>query len=121
MTSKIQQLLDTFMDYNMDEQQKRLEIVDKIHDIAKDESQRNKKGQPPEASNSNQQETPTTIQRIPETWKGLWQNELSKEKHIEKTEITQIVTQESEDRASQNGFMKLQEAETSSKKKYSML
>jgi len=32
-------------------------------------------------------------------------------------EITQIVSQESEDRDSQNGFIKLQEAETSSKKK----
>jgi len=57
------------------------------------------------------------IQRIPETWKGLWQNELSKEKRMENTEITQIVSQESKDRTSQNGFIKLQEAETSSKNK----
>jgi len=38
MTSKIQQLLHTFMDYNMEEQQKCLEIVDKINNIVKDES-----------------------------------------------------------------------------------
>jgi len=67
MTSKIQQLLGTCMDYNVEEQQKCLAIVNKIHDIVKDESQRNKKDQQPEASNSNQQQTPTTIQRIPET------------------------------------------------------
>jgi len=57
MTSQIQQLLDTFMDYNMEEQQKCLAIVDKIHDIVKDESKGNKKDQQAEASNSNQQET----------------------------------------------------------------
>jgi len=100
MTSKIPQLLDTFMDYNMEEQQKCLEIVEKIHDIVKDESQRNRKDQQTEASNNNRQETPTTIKRIPRTRKGLWQNELSKEKRMENTEITQIVSQESEDQAS---------------------
>jgi len=49
MTSKIQQLLGTCMDYNVEEQQKCLAIVNKIHDIVKDESQRNKKDQQPEA------------------------------------------------------------------------
>jgi len=89
MTSKIQQLLDTFRDYNMEEQQKCLEIVDKIHDIVTDESQGNKKDQQAGTSNSNQQETPKTVQRIPETWKGLWQNELSKEKHMENNSNSQ--------------------------------
>jgi len=123
MTSKIQQLLDTFMDYDMEEQQKCLEIVDKITEIVKEEFQENKKNQQADASNSNRHETPTTIQRILETWKSMWQKEFSKEKRMENTEITQIVSQESEDRTSQNDFIKLQAAETSSKnkKEYSML
>jgi len=49
MTSKIQQLLDTFLDYNPEEQQKCLEIVDKITDIVKEEFQENKKNQQVEA------------------------------------------------------------------------
>jgi len=101
------------MDYNMEEQQKCLEIVDRITEIVKEEFQENKKNQQEKASNNNQHETPTTIQRIPETWKGLWQNELSKEKRMDNTEITQIVNQESGARSLQNGFIKLQEAETS--------
>ena len=48
------------MDYNMEEQQKCLEIADKINDIVKDESQGNKKNQQAGASNSIKQETPTT-------------------------------------------------------------
>jgi len=75
MTSKIQQLLDTFMDYNPEEQHKCLEIVDKINVTVKEEFQENKKNQQAEASNSNEQETPTMTQRIRETWKGLWRNE----------------------------------------------
>ena len=51
MTSKIQQLLNTFLDYNSEEQEKCLEIVDKITDIVKDEFQENKKNQQTEASN----------------------------------------------------------------------
>ena len=43
MTSKIQQLLDTFMDYNPEEQHKCLEIVDKINVTVKEEFQENKK------------------------------------------------------------------------------
>jgi len=35
MTSDIQQLLDTFMDYSMEEQQTFLEIVGRINDIVK--------------------------------------------------------------------------------------
>jgi len=117
MTSKIQQLLDTFMSYNPDEQQRCLEIVKKIYDIVKDESQRSEKDQQSEASNSNHQETPTTIQRIPENWKVLCQNKLSTKQSMENTEITHIVSPESEDRPSRNGFIKLQKAETSSKNK----
>ena len=117
MTSKIQQLLDSFMNYNPDEQQKCLEIVKKIHDIVKDESQRSEKDQQSEASNSNHQETLTTIQRIPENWKVLCQNKLSTEQSIENTEITQTVSLESEDQPSHNDFIKLQKAETSSKNK----
>jgi len=115
MTSKIQQLLDTFMDYNMEEQQKCLEIVDNKNDIVKDESQGNKKNQQAGASNSNKQETPTTIQRIPEIWEDPWKDELPKEKRMENTAITQIVSQESEDQGSQNDLIKLKEVETSSK------
>jgi len=116
MTSKIQQLLDTLMDYNPEEQQKCMEIVVKISDIVKEEFQENTKNQQPEASNSNEQETLTMIQRIPETWTGLWRNELSKEKCMDNTELT-MVTQESEARPSQNDFIKVQEVETSSKNK----
>jgi len=88
MTSKIQQLLDTFLDYNPEEQDKCLEIVDKISDTVKEEFQEIKKNQQTEASNSNKQEIPTMIQRIPETWKGFWQNELSKEKCMDNAELT---------------------------------
>jgi len=83
------------MDYNMEEQQKCLEIADKINDIVKDESQGNKKNQQAGASNSNKQETPTTIQRIPEIWEDSWKDELPKEKRMENTVITQIISQES--------------------------
>jgi len=116
MTSKIQQLLNTFLDYNSEEQEKCLEIVDKITDIVKDEFQENKKNQQTEASNSNEQEIPTMIQRIPETWKGFWRNELSKEKCIDNAELT-IVKPESEAQHSRNNFIKVQEAETTSKNK----
>ena len=116
MTSKIQQSLDTFMDYNLEEQQKCLGIVDKLTVMVKEEFHENTKNQQAEASNSNEQETPTMIQGIPETWKGLWRNELSKEKCMENTELT-IVKQESEAQPSRNNFIKVQEAETSSKNK----
>ena len=53
MTSDIQQLLDTFMDYTMEEQQKFLEIVGRINDIVKPASQGKKKIQQEGASNSN--------------------------------------------------------------------
>jgi len=76
MTSKIQQLSD--MDCNPEEQQKCLEIVNKITDIVKEEFQENKRNQQVEASNSNEQETPTIVQRILETWKGIWRNFLRK-------------------------------------------
>ena len=116
MTSKIQQVLDTLMDYIPEEQQKCLEIVNKITDIAKEESQVNTKNQQPETSNSKEQETATRIQRSPEIWKGFLRNELSKEKCTDNTELT-TVKQGNEAQASQNGFIKVQEVETSSKNK----
>ena len=82
------------MKYNPDEQQTCLEIVKEIYDIVKDESQRSEKDQQSEASNSNHQETPTTMQMIPENWKVLCQNKLSTEQSMENTEITQIVSPE---------------------------
>jgi len=116
MTSKIQQFLDTLMDYKPEEQQKCLEIVNKITDIAKEESQVNTKNQQPETSNSKEQETPTMIQRSPEIWKGFLRNELSKEKCTDNTELTGV-KQENEAQASQNDFIKAQEAESSSRNK----
>jgi len=117
MTSEIQQLLDTFMDYSMEEQQKFLEIVGRINNIVKDASQGKKKIQLEGASNSNKQETSTTIQRIPEIWKDPWRDELPEEKHMENTVITQIVSQEIEDQGSKSNSIKTKEVETSSKSK----
>jgi len=88
MTSDIQQLLDTFMDYSMEEQQTFLEIVGRINDIVKPASQGKKKIQQEGASNSNRKETSTTIQRIPEIWNELWRDELPEEKRMENTVIT---------------------------------
>jgi len=77
MTSQLQQLLEIFMKFNPDEQQKWLEIAKKIHNIVKDESQRSKEDKQPGTSNSNHQEGSTTTQRIYENWEVLRQNKLS--------------------------------------------
>jgi len=69
MTSQLQQLLETFIKFKPDEQEKCLEIAKKIHDILKDEPQRSKEDQQPETSNSNYQEKLTTIQITQENWK----------------------------------------------------
>jgi len=45
MTSEIQQLLETLMDYNTEEQQEFLEIVCRINNMVKNTSQREKKMQ----------------------------------------------------------------------------
>jgi len=58
MTSEIQQLLETLMDYNTEEQQEFLEIVCRINNMVKNTSQREKKMQQGRVSNSNEQETP---------------------------------------------------------------
>ena len=58
MTSEIQQLLETLMDYNTEEQQEFLEIVCRINNMVKNTSQREKKMQKDRVSNSNEQETP---------------------------------------------------------------
>jgi len=93
MTSEIQQLLDTLMNYCMDEQQKFLEIVDRINEIMKGASQREKKIQQEGASNNNKPETPKTIPKIPENWKDLRRDELHEEKRMQNTIITQMVSQ----------------------------
>jgi len=57
MTSEIQQLLETLMDYSTEEQEEFLEITHRLNNIVKYISQREKKIQQDGASNNNEQET----------------------------------------------------------------
>ena len=106
MTSQLQQLLETFIKFNPDEQQKCLEIAKKIHDIVKQDSQRSKEDQQPETSNSNHQEKLTMIQRTHENCEVLHQNKLFTKRSTDNTEPIQTVSPEGEDQFSPNGFMK---------------
>jgi len=56
MTSEIQQLLETLMDYSTEEQEEVLEIIRRLNNIVKNISQR-EKIQQDGASNNNEQET----------------------------------------------------------------
>jgi len=55
MTSEIQQLLETLMDYITKEQEEFLEIIHRLNNIVKNISQREKKIQQDGASNNNEQ------------------------------------------------------------------
>jgi len=57
MTSEIQQLLETLMDYITKEQEEFLDIIRRINNVVKDTSQGKKKNQQDGASNNNEQET----------------------------------------------------------------
>jgi len=57
MTSEIQQLLETLIDYSTEEQEEFLEIIRRLKNIVKNISQREKKTQQDGASNNNEQET----------------------------------------------------------------
>jgi len=57
MTSEIQQLLQTLMDYITKEQEEFLEIIHRLNNIVKNISQREKKIQQDGASNNDEQKT----------------------------------------------------------------